>query len=72
MDSKLYSIWEQRQAKHESSGKSVATWCKEQTVKENQFYYSYPIHEQGLFFSGAGIAGTKAIKASQDWAGLDV
>lgn len=39
MDSKLCSIWEQRLAEYEGSGKSVAAWCKEQTVKENQFYY---------------------------------
>lgn len=39
MDSKLCSIWEQRLAEHETSGKSIAAWCKEQSVKENQFYY---------------------------------
>jgi len=39
MDSKLCSIWEQRLAEHEGSGKSIAAWCKEQEVKENQFYY---------------------------------
>jgi len=39
MDNKLRSIWEQRLAEYEVSGKSIATWCKEQTVRENQFYY---------------------------------
>jgi transposase-like protein len=39
MDSKLCSIWEQRLAEHENSGKSIVAWCKEQGVKENQFYY---------------------------------
>lgn len=39
MDSKLCSVWEQRLAEQEASGKSIAAWCKEQAVRENQFYY---------------------------------
>ncbi|MCG9969557.1 transposase [Pelotomaculum terephthalicicum JT] len=39
MDSKLCSIWEQRLAEYESSGKSIVAWCKERAVRENQFYY---------------------------------
>lgn len=39
MDNKIHNIWEQRLAEYEASGKSIATWCKEQTVRENQFYY---------------------------------
>jgi len=39
MDNKLRSIWEQRLIEYEGSGKTIAAWCKEQTVKENQFYY---------------------------------
>lgn len=39
MDSKLCNIWEQRLAEYEDSGKTIAAWCKEQTVRENQFYY---------------------------------
>ena len=39
MDSKLSSIWEDRLAQYETSGKSIAAWCKEQTIRENQFYY---------------------------------
>ncbi|MDD3655088.1 MAG: hypothetical protein PHO01_13090 [Desulfotomaculaceae bacterium] len=39
MDIKLRSIWKQRLAEYEVSGKSIAAWCKEQTIKENQFYY---------------------------------
>jgi hypothetical protein len=39
MDKKLYSIWEQRLAEYEGSGKTIKAWCKEQTIRENQFYY---------------------------------
>jgi len=39
MDSKLSSIWEDRLAQYETSGKSITAWCKEQTIRENQFYY---------------------------------
>jgi len=33
------SLWEQRFAEFESSGKTIAAWCKEQSIKESQFYY---------------------------------
>lgn len=39
MDSKLRIIWEDRLAQYDSSGKSIAAWCKEQTIRENQFHY---------------------------------
>jgi hypothetical protein len=39
MNSKLRSIWEDRLAQYEASGKSITAWCKEQTIRENQFYY---------------------------------
>lgn len=38
-DSDLRSLWEQRLAEYEISGKSIKAWCQEQTIKENQFYY---------------------------------
>lgn len=39
MDNNLRRTWEQRLAEQKDSGKSIAAWCKEQAVKENQFYY---------------------------------
>ena len=39
MESKLSSTWEDRLAQYEASGKSITTWCKEQAIRENQFYY---------------------------------
>jgi hypothetical protein len=33
------SLWEQRLTEHETSGESIAAWCKEQSIKINQFYY---------------------------------
>ncbi len=35
----LRSLWEQRLAEYESSGKTITAWCKEQSVRDNQFYY---------------------------------
>lgn len=35
----LRSLWEQRLADHATSGKSVASWCKEHSLSDNQFYY---------------------------------
>lgn len=35
----LCSLWEQRLADHATSGKSVATWCREHSIRDNQFYY---------------------------------
>jgi transposase-like protein len=35
----LSSQWEQRLAEYETSGKSIATWCKEHSIRVNQFYY---------------------------------
>lgn len=35
----LRSLWEQRLAEHESSGKTIKAWCQEQSLRENQFYY---------------------------------
>ena len=39
MDSKLSSIWEDRLTQYKTSGKSIIAWCKEQAIRENQFYY---------------------------------
>ncbi|OPX87237.1 MAG: hypothetical protein A4E53_02553 [Pelotomaculum sp. PtaB.Bin104] len=39
LDSELCSLWEQRLTEYEGSDKSIKTWCKEQAVRENQFYY---------------------------------
>jgi len=33
------SLWEQRLTEHETSDKSIAAWCKEQSIRVNQFYY---------------------------------
>jgi transposase-like protein len=38
-DQELESLWRERLASHETSGKSIATWCQEHSFKENQFYY---------------------------------
>lgn len=35
----LRSLWEQRLAEQQISGQSIAAWCKEQSIKDNQFYY---------------------------------
>lgn len=35
----LRSLWEQRLAEREASGKSIATWCKENSVSDRQYYY---------------------------------
>jgi transposase-like protein len=35
----LCSLWEQRLADHETSGKSIAAWCREHSIRDNQFYY---------------------------------
>lgn len=39
MGSKLSNIWEDRLVQYEASGKSITAWCKEQAIRENQFYY---------------------------------
>jgi len=38
-NNELRSLWEQRFAEYEASGKTIKAWCQEQAVKENQFYY---------------------------------
>lgn len=35
----LRSLWEQRLAEREASGKSIAAWCRENSVSDRQFYY---------------------------------
>ena len=35
----LRSLWEQRLADHEASGKTIAAWCREHSIRDNQFYY---------------------------------
>ena len=35
----LRSLWEQRLADHKTSGKSIAAWCREHSIRNNQFYY---------------------------------
>jgi transposase-like protein len=39
INSELCSLWEQRLAEYENSGKTIKAWCQEQAVRENQFYY---------------------------------
>lgn len=38
-DTNLRSLWEQRLADYEVSGKTIKAWCREQSIRENQFYY---------------------------------
>ncbi|HWQ89978.1 MAG TPA: transposase [Desulfitobacteriaceae bacterium] len=38
-DQEFESLWQERLASHETSGKSIAAWCQEHSLKENQFYY---------------------------------
>jgi len=38
-DKKLGKLWERRFKEFESSGKTIAAWCKEHSIKENQFFY---------------------------------
>ncbi len=39
INNNLRSLWEQRFAEYKSSGKTITAWCKEQSVRDNQFYY---------------------------------
>ena len=39
IDKNLGKLWERRFKEFESSGKTIAAWCKEHSVKENQFFY---------------------------------
>jgi len=39
LENDLPSLWEQRLAEYESSGKSIKAWCQEEEIKENRFYY---------------------------------
>jgi len=39
LNQELASLWEQRFAQFDTSGQTVAAWCKEQSLRENQFYY---------------------------------
>jgi len=35
----LRSLWEQRLAEHQVSGKSITAWCNDHSIKVHQFYY---------------------------------
>ncbi len=35
----LRSLWEKRLAEQQISRQSIAAWCKEQSIKDHQFYY---------------------------------
>jgi|GEM_PF-365293 len=39
LENDLRSLWEQRLAEFESSGKTIKAWCQEQGIRENRFYY---------------------------------
>ena len=39
LENDLRSLWEQRLAEFESSGKNIKAWCHEQGIRENRFYY---------------------------------
>ena len=32
-------LWEKRFSEYEASGQSIVSWCKEHSIKINQFYY---------------------------------
>mgnify|MGYP000892171518 CR=1 FL=1 len=38
-NSKLRSIWEQRLIDQKNSGKNIRDWCRDNSIKENRFYY---------------------------------
>jgi hypothetical protein len=35
----LRSLWVQRLAEQETSGKTITAWCQEPSIRYNQFYY---------------------------------
>ena len=35
----LSALWEKRLIEYEASGQGVVSWCQEQSIRENQFYY---------------------------------
>ena len=37
--SNLRSLWEQRLADYDVSGQTIKAWCREQSIRESQFYY---------------------------------
>src|SRR5665647_909578 len=39
INNELKDLWERRLAEYEISGKSIAAWCGEQSIRVNQFYY---------------------------------
>lgn len=39
IDKEQKSLWEKRLGEYESSSKSIAAWCQEQSIRKNQFYY---------------------------------
>ncbi len=39
MNSELKNLWAQRIVEQRNSGKSIAGWCKENSLKINQYYY---------------------------------
>ena len=39
INNELSNLWEQRLAEYATSGKSIVTWCKEQSIRDHQFYY---------------------------------
>jgi len=39
MDNNLAEIWEQRLREYEQSGQTIATWCKHNNIRTNQFFY---------------------------------
>lgn len=38
-NNELCNLWEQRLTHYEESGISIKAWCKQQSIKESQFYY---------------------------------
>jgi len=39
MDNNLAEIWKQRLREYEQSGQNIATWCKHNNIRTNQFFY---------------------------------
>jgi hypothetical protein len=38
-NTELHTFWEKELREQQASGKSIRTWCKEHTLRENRFYY---------------------------------
>ncbi|NLI12488.1 MAG: transposase [Peptococcaceae bacterium] len=79
MDKKLGRLWERRFKEFESSGKSIAAWCKEHSIKENQFFYwrkklrsDQPEHDQPVKWLSLGIDVSREERPAGDLISIHV